>query len=563
MIIYSSNKIDAMKKRNIFCFVMLSINISFLQSLFGQDLSEISTVKPITISGAVSLNGQHYHSSYGNTTGRPDVTGYLNFSPTVTLYGVQFPFNFYLTTSESSFRQPFNEFGVSPRYRWITGHFGYRSVQYSQYSLAYQRWLGAGIDLRFPWLRISMMYGRFQKAAEEDTTRRIAAIYKRMGSAFKVGFGSDQSFVDINYFRGWDDGTSVSRATYGLSPTPAENAVLSIAMRLSLLNSKIRLETEVAGSAYTRDINAPEESKRELPSFTKIFLTPRTSTEVMWALRSSVNYNDKDFRLSLKYERIEPDFQSMGVGYITGDREDITIAPSLTLFRNLRINGSVGIQRNNLLNDRLTTSRRLIWSCGVALQAIKDLGVDLRYSNHSSNSSDGRIAVTDTTRIENVSQSFNLGSRYSFGNSETRHSISLFLMYQDYVDRNLLRNSLNNNNSKTATLGYNAAIHSYIVSGSISHVISEASTYKNTSTSFQVSSSRYFFDRSLSIAIQLSYSIVRTPVTTDSQFLPGINVSYRLSDRDSFTLHSQLNQNTRTNNPYTEIITSAGYMKTF
>ena len=541
----------------------IMITVCLLRSVSGQDLSSLPTSTPVTVYGTLSLNGQHYHSTAGNATGRPDMTGYLNFSPTVTLYGVQFPFQFHFTTSESSFRQPFNEFGVSPRYKWITGHFGYRSVTYSPFTLAYQRWLGAGLDLRLSDFRISMMYGRFQKATEEDTTARITAMYTRMGYAVKAGFGSEQNTVDVTYFRGWDDSASVSHVHSGLSPKPAENAVLSIGTRLSLLDSRIRFEAEAAGSAYTRDMAAPGIESGELINLFKLFLTPRTSTQAMWALRSSVGYSDKNVRLALKYERVEPDFQSMGVGYITGDREDITLAPSLLLFRILRINGSVGIRRNNLWNDKLTTSRRLIVSGGVSLQASKDLGLDLRYSNYASHTTDGRISVNDTTRLESVAQSFSLGSRYSIGDADARHTFSLMLMYSGYVDRNLLSNALNNTRTRTATLGYTIARNTYSLNCSATQAVAESFTYTNTSTSVQMNASRTFFDRSLSVALQASYSFVRTPATRDSRILPGMNLSYRLSDHDALTMRTQLSHNTRSNNPSTEILTAVGFSKTF
>jgi len=552
------------KKKNTFYLAAFITHTVSTSCVFAQDVSELSSVKPFTISGSLNLNGQHYFSSAGNNTGRPDVTGSLSFSPIVTLYGVQFPFNFYLTTSESSFRQPFNEFGVSPRYKWITVHLGYRSVQYSQFSLAYQKWLGAGIDVKSAWLRFSAMYGRFQKATDEDTLRHYFAIYKRMGYAFKLGFGSDQNYVDFNIFKGWDDSTSISaRSTSNLRPPPTENAVVALSTKFGLLENKLSFDAEIAGSVFSRDLGASDENINEVPSFVKSFMSVKSSTRANWAVRSSVNYSSRQFRISLKYERVEPDFNSMGVGYITSDREDISVAPSLYLFNALRINASVGLRRNNLLNDKFTTTSRIISSFGAAWQASNNFGLDARYSNYTSSSSDGRIRVTDTTRIENVSQMFSFSPRYTFGTETVRHSVTFLVIHQIYDDRNVLSGALNKNNSTTGTLNYGSSIGEYGLNASTSYASSRTSTYTNTTFSFSTGASKSFFEKKLNLNLTVSFSRVRSVESVDSQLLPAFSGSYRLSERDSFVFNSRVSHNTRTNNPYTEIVSSTGYSRIF
>lgn len=532
-------------------------------SMQAQDLSEIGSGKPFSIQGSLSIQGNHFYSSLENTTGRPNQSAYLALAPTIGIYGIQFPFSIHLTTSEATFRQPFNEFGVSPTYKWITGHFGYRSVSYSQYTLSGQRWLGAGIDYKNDWIRASAMYGRFQAATEADTSRRAPAIYKRMGYAFKLGAGSDNNSIDLSFFKGWDDSSSVQRINSDLMPLPAENITIGLSSRFGIISQVLNIEFEVAGSAYTRDLGASDENVNEVPGFVKSLMEIKSSTRANLALRGALNYFQQPLTVSVRYERVEPDFQSMGVGYITGDHEDITIAPSVSLFSRLRLNASVGLRRNNLLNDRLTTTKRLILSFGGMWQATDRFGIDARYSNFSASSSDGRTRVTDTTRIENVSQSISFGPRYTFGDRDAQHSLSFQTLIQRYDDRNLLSGSLSNNNSSTYSLSYSANVSEITLNGGATYMSARAATYNTTTISGNAGASKAFYENTLVVGLNVSLSHVESAGTSDIQILPSLTLSYRLSEKDNFTLTSQLSHRAGNGNPSSEVHTNAGYSRSF
>lgn len=292
-------------------------------------------------------------------------------------------------------------------------------------------------------------------------------------------------------------------------------------------------------------------------------MSVKSSTRANWAVRSSINYTSRQFRIALKYERVEPDFNSMGVGYISADREDISLAPSLYLFNELRINASIGFRHNNLLNDKSTTTSRIISSFGASWQVTKDFGLDARYSNYTSSSSDGRIRVTDTIRIENVSQMFSFSPRCTLGSESARHTLTFLVVHQIYDDRNIVSSALNNNNATTGTLNYSSTIGEFGLNASTSYSVSKTSTYSNKTLSISTGVSKFFFTNKLHLNLNVSFSNVKSPSSSDLQILPAFSGSYRLSDRDSFNFNSRFSHNTRTNNPYTEIVSSAGYSRIF
>lgn len=56
-------------------------------------------------------------------------------APVLSLYGMQIPVSFVIGRQQSSFTQPFNQFELSPSYKWVTVHAGYRNLTFSPYTL--------------------------------------------------------------------------------------------------------------------------------------------------------------------------------------------------------------------------------------------------------------------------------------------------------------------------------------------------------------------------------------------------------------------------------------------
>ena len=88
----------------------------------AQDLSQLGNQKPFGLSG--NLTGQYtFFSSTGQEYMKPG-SWTISGNPVVSIYGVLLPFSFTVSEKERSFRQPFNQFGVSPEYKWVKLHLG-------------------------------------------------------------------------------------------------------------------------------------------------------------------------------------------------------------------------------------------------------------------------------------------------------------------------------------------------------------------------------------------------------------------------------------------------------
>ncbi|HEX2970287.1 MAG TPA: hypothetical protein VHO46_14405, partial [Bacteroidales bacterium] len=130
----------------------------------GQDIESIGKEHPLKINGGLSAN-QIFYDAAGSESRRKQYTYYLAGNLVFNLYGWSVPFSYTYSNQQSSFQQPFNQYGLHPRYKWITAHIGYSSMTFSPYTLNGHQFMGAGVELTpGSKFRFSAMYGRLQKA---------------------------------------------------------------------------------------------------------------------------------------------------------------------------------------------------------------------------------------------------------------------------------------------------------------------------------------------------------------------------------------------------------------
>ncbi|MCR6637496.1 MAG: hypothetical protein NVV82_00445 [Sporocytophaga sp.] len=186
-------------------FIFL-FQIAIFYSNSAQDIASIGTEKnPLKISGSLSAN-QIFYTVKGIDSRRQPYNYFLNGNVNFSLYGWNVPVSFSYSNQQAAFRQPFNQYGIQPTYKWVRGYIGYNSMVFSPYTLNGHVFLGGGVELTPPGIfRLSAMYGRFQKPVKEDTSNTsIIPSYQRMGGGIKVGVGKDGNFIDLIIFKAQD-----------------------------------------------------------------------------------------------------------------------------------------------------------------------------------------------------------------------------------------------------------------------------------------------------------------------------------------------------------------------
>jgi predicted metalloprotease len=140
------------------CLIICSIGLN------AQDIEQVVKAKPVKVSGGATASTSFYDVNGEEDTRDPyfwQVMANINFN----FWGVvDMPFSAYFAKKNVRYQQPsFQQFGMSPKYKAVTLHLGYRNMTFSNYSLAGLTFLGAGIEYnpKDYWLKASAMYGRF------------------------------------------------------------------------------------------------------------------------------------------------------------------------------------------------------------------------------------------------------------------------------------------------------------------------------------------------------------------------------------------------------------------
>jgi hypothetical protein len=463
--------------------IFSSIAVWLTCSLSAQDLSSLGTSDSLnlyqklksntTVHGSLGTSFTAYNS-WGGFSRRDPYNYSLSGNFSVRTLDLELPFSFYITNQNSDFRQPFNQFGLSPKYKGVTAHLGYRSISWSQFSLAGHTFLGAGVEANPGIFRLGFVYGRFRQAIELGDRDGLVPSYRRLGYAFKIGVGNEKGFIDFITLRGKDQTNSVSGLIDSSSVTPAENLVVAVVGRQKL-NKTMSLNFEVARSAYTEDIRS---NTTEINSGTgKVYsslgdvFTPRASSSYNNAYLFSLNFTPKKIKTALKYRRVEGEFKTMGSYFFNNDLEDVTVNLGTSFFKSkVTFSGSFGVQRNNLNDTELTQTVRTIRSANLFWLASKKLNFGLNFSNYTSTLSAVRDVLTDSIDFFQVTNNYNLISNYNFGKDGVNQSLSMNLGYQlanarseyNVSDVTTTFNNANLNyryQQKSSTWGFNAGVN--------------------------------------------------------------------------------------------------------
>ena len=417
---------------------------------FFSDFKDFGT--PFSMSGSIGLNMRSYNAIGGAL--RQDPFFYtFNTSLNVRIYQIDLPFSMVLTAKNEesslpnlneikdafkdkvpSFNRRFVRLGMSPTYKWAKLHLGHRSMSFSNYTLNNINFNGVGTELTPGKLRLAGMYGQLAKAEPVDLSLITPnlPVYQRMGWGAKVGYGDEQSSIDLIVFKAKDDATSIIIPTnLPVQPSAEENLAIGInAQKLFL--EKIRIKIEYARSAVSPNSLDATTNKSSITSF---LFKQRTTTQNSSAIDASLGYEGKTLNAGVQYRRVDPNYRTFGAYFFNRDIVDVLGNLSFSLWDNrINFNLSSGVQSNNLDLSKPATTQRYIYA-GNAGFNLGGFSVSANYNNNTTdigyvlNQRLDSLNAVIITKDAGVSVSYTLPSE-----GGTQHTFSLSGNIQDVND---------------------------------------------------------------------------------------------------------------------------------
>lgn len=415
----------------------LFVFIQDQEILHAQNLEKIGKKDMVKVNGGLNFNSIFLNTNNPNSSRAP-FSWYLNGNITLSVLDWALPFSYSYSNQQSTYTQPFNQYGVTPTYKWIKAYAGWSNMSFSQYTFSGYPFLGGGVELSPKNWKIAVMYGRLKKAIEYDAVNESDRdmSFRRMGMGTKVGYEKNGYGLNLIWFHAKDDIHSLTFIPETTQIQPQENTVIS-AVAKAPVTKLFNLEVEYALSGFTRNIFAeetPEGKGNKLP----LIFTTRTTSEFFSAFKSSLNFNSKFISCGLNYERIDPGYKTLGIYYANNDLENITLSPQVRLFKsklNVSLNG--GVQHNNLNKEKLSTMRRVVGSGNIAFIPNPKWSINTSYSNFTSYSRNRPVtdpfyitSPADTMKFYQIAQNANASVSHNFGNTKIKNSITLMTAYQ-------------------------------------------------------------------------------------------------------------------------------------
>jgi hypothetical protein len=557
-----------MKRLLQLCICFMCITPVFGQNL--ENLDQITKRKFIAFRGSLSIGANYYYSTAERAQQNP-FSYILSGTPIVSIYGFDLPLSFTFASQQFSVAGPntdiFDRYGMSPYYKWVTVHAGYRNVAFSPYTLNNHNFLGGGFELKPGKWRIGLVYGRFNEAIEEDTAAAnpLGPSYKRTGYAAKLGYGDNRNFIEFSFLKAKDDVNSIETPE-STEIRPAENLSIGLSGKITLWK-RFSLAANVGASAFTEDITATELNAYEnFPVDLSGLFQPRASSRINFAGDVSLSYQQNWYALKAEYMRIDPEYETMGSYYFNNDLERYTLAPNFTFWRGrLTVGGSIGLQRDNLLDNKAATTKRVISSTNIQVNPFPQFTVNAQYSNYATEQSSGLVQLNDTVRVFQVNHTLSLTPSYFIAKEKFYHTFVLALSKQTLEDRNRFTEDFTESNTNNANFNYQLRNNqfSYTISGGLNYLDLTNTAQKVQRYGFSAGAEKGFWDDKVKLGTNAMYNISEANGSGDGYILTNtVNLSFIPSPAHAFTIRGQSILN-KTSFEYTDYMLSANYSFNF
>ncbi|MCB6088391.1 hypothetical protein [Flavobacterium psychrophilum] len=418
-----------MKKLKYYLTFVLLLQILLCQSQ-EVDLENFKKVN-FKITGGINANSVFYSSNSSNS--RAPFTYMLSGNLNVSAFSFSMPLSYTITNQGNNlgYSVPFNfnRLSLMPKYKWIKGYIGDVSMSFSPYTLSGHPFRGGGLELspkgRF---KFALMGGQLLKAIEVSESANKVPTFQRMGYGVKVGYLQEKYKLEWIGFYAKDNINSIESNFDEAGIAPKENIVNSLNFSSTLITN-VDFNVEYALSMLSEDTRANlRQSNNKL---NELFST-RENTSIMKAVKASVNYTIQKTKLGLIYERVDPNYKTLGAMFFSNDLENIGFTISRPFFKEkVSVNSNIGFQRDDLAAQKKQNTKRLVGAINATYQANTKLNFIGSYSNFTTFTNrnlsqfeainNPNITAADTLNFRQLSQNATLNMNYTFGRKKNHN----------------------------------------------------------------------------------------------------------------------------------------------
>ncbi len=436
----------------------------------------------------------------------------------------------------------FARIGASPNYKWITAHGGHRNITFSDYTMSHVTYLGGGLELNPGKVRLATMVGQLAKPEPQDVALFEPNVpkYERTGWSSKVGYGTNKNFLDFIVLKAKDKDESIPT----LDPQqvfPNENLVLGFNGQATPFKN-LNLSVEYAESATTTNSNDGTTGNGQFP-FPDFMLEERTSTVYGKMMDADLNYLTKDMNFAVKYQYIDPNYQSLGAYFFNQDIENFLVNTSWAAFgRKLQFTGDFGIQKDNLDASKPSTLTRIIGAANANYNA-GDFNFAANYSNYTTDIAFVLDSDLDSLNAVVVTQYMTLNSTYSLLTAaEDQHNFIFTGSLQEVTDEVLDPNRSAASRMLNLNFTYSYALKNgnTSLSSNVNYNENELSLVKANRLGLGIGMSQNVLKNKMNLGLNVNY--FNAKVETDNDLVNStVNLQFRSNYRISPTHHLVVN----------------------
>ena len=511
-------------------------------------LKEKLKKKPFSILGSASVSGV-YNEASDSPSSEPFLY-FFNGNITLGFYDWTMPINYRYTNQGDAldYQIPFkfNRLSLHPKYKWILAHIGDVSMSFSPYTFNGLQFTGGGLELtpeKYP-LRASFMGGQLAKATEYDGRPQTIPTYERWGYGTKLSYKKEDLEIGGILFFANDKANSLS------APIPDEKKIYPLSNQVysGFAKYKPLHFVEVFGEYALSLLGNTQSPKQDFTAY-----------------NAGINFIFTKASVGVRYEKVDPDYKTLGAYYFVNDMENVTLNSSLNLFNgNVSIATSIGRQHDNLNQQKPKQSNQWVGSANVNAKVTPKLSLSGSYSNFTMftnklinpfdriNNPQLYEHPQDSINYRQVSQNTNANIAYAINEKQ---NITLSYSFNDVVNKQndiVRRGGISRFHNAGAAYMVQFPESKLSLSPSFNYSYSIVAREKTEVMGPSLTVGKTFFEDKLNTTLLGNYSISQSATSKGStanaqlnvNFLPWKNHQFTLSALQSFRNAESDTQNT-------------------